>query len=497
MKNPIATLSVFIILIPLLFSPTPAIADVAPPPIPIVGGIGTFNYQSTNVQMVSERVEMELTPYERIDEEYPKYNTIRQGVAVNAWFIMHNTSNKDETMQVVFPLKDLNECPVEGSLGGFLSYSSFYLDPATFKAQLNGTFVETKTITTDHPWKEKCLYKYSEIKMDWAAFEVNFPANEDTLIRVSYILDGGGDFVTNVGYTLETGAAWKGPIGEAIIVFRFPYVVENFIMPGTTSGYQTMQNEIYWRYENFEPTHNDNINVAFISPDTWAKIRESRSQLRNNPKNDAAWAALADSYSGIAHWHGPNIRSPEYDQRAYATYREGLKTNPFSAALNAGYADLYLMDCCYYTPISDADLKSVWPFIETALRVDPSNKTANELLDRLNYDYPEKDFVVGPTFTPNPVFTSTITITPFNTFTPQRTRTRTVTNTPIPTQAPTNTFTSPPPSTTVTPKIVSTAVQGEKITSQSKNGNGWIIGVLIVTVGFVIVIIWQQMKRRV
>lgn len=45
-------------------------ADVAPPPAPQLGGLEPFEYQDTNVQMVYERVEMEVQPYTLFDYEY-------------------------------------------------------------------------------------------------------------------------------------------------------------------------------------------------------------------------------------------------------------------------------------------------------------------------------------------------------------------------------------------------------------------------------------------
>ncbi len=134
MKNRIAALIVLTSIL-LAFLPAPVRADVAPPPIPLVGGLGPFEYQSTNVQMVSERVEMEWGAYERLDREYPEFTIILPGVMVDAWFIMRNTSSQDETMQVVFPLNDLNQCPVPESYKKFYSYSYFSFNSSLDKRQ--------------------------------------------------------------------------------------------------------------------------------------------------------------------------------------------------------------------------------------------------------------------------------------------------------------------------------------------------------------------------
>jgi hypothetical protein len=58
-------------------------ADIAPPPAPGIGALEPFEYQKTEVQMVYERVEMELR--EVPDADWPLYH-----VDVSAWFVMHN-----------------------------------------------------------------------------------------------------------------------------------------------------------------------------------------------------------------------------------------------------------------------------------------------------------------------------------------------------------------------------------------------------------------------
>lgn len=503
MKNSAAAYIAFCLLLLISVTPTPVKADIAPPPNPLLGGLGTFQYQNTSVQMLSERVEMEMVSYPGTEEE----NEFQPGVQVDAWFVMRNTGGEDETMQVVFPLKDMNECLVPGSLGGFTSYTYSSIEYSSFDAEVDGEKVETTTITSPHPWKDKspvCEGSGVSVSMDWAAFTVTFPSNEDIVVRVAYVLElSGADAVQNVSYTLETGAAWKGPIGEAIIVFRFPYVVDNFIMPGTSPGYQVMQNEIYWRFENIEPSSADNVFIAYISPDVWAEIRDSRRRISANPKDDAAWSQLAGNYSYIAHWHGQNIRSEDYRQRAYKAYQDGLKAKPDSAVLNAGYADLYLMECCYYGEIPPSDMKVVRPYIENALKTDPSNEKALELLDLLRSADPDIDITVGPTFaptttlTPNrrllptatgmPLMTSTLP----NTYTPRPTRTFAVTD--APTQAPNVTaFSKTEMSSVVTP-----VVQGEQGFTQENDAKSLMLVLsLFIGVGLVMVTIWRQLKRK-
>ena len=253
-------LSIFVNLVLFLILLLPrnvAFADIAPPPITVIGGLGAFEYQSTNVQMSSERVEMEIIPYRY---EYEGESIISHRIKVSAWFIMHNMSDQDESMDVIFPLDNLNRCDTYHLAGIPENYSEMFFVPDSFEAQVNGKILETSTITTNFPLDIDGYCGESE----WADFYVFFPADKDVEIRVSYLMGMIGMYegVSSVAYTLETGAAWKGPIGDVKVIFRFPYTMDDFILPGTSSDYIVMQNEISWHYTNIEPTHQDNISTA-------------------------------------------------------------------------------------------------------------------------------------------------------------------------------------------------------------------------------------------
>ena len=78
--------------------PTPsAQADGAPPPDPTVGGVGPYQPQKTNVQMMSETVLIEVPPS-------PSNTEVPKQIRVNASFTMQNQGQTEEQMDVIFPL---------------------------------------------------------------------------------------------------------------------------------------------------------------------------------------------------------------------------------------------------------------------------------------------------------------------------------------------------------------------------------------------------------
>lgn len=420
-----AKLVFFLSLIFILLLPTNTTkADVAPPPIPGLGSLEPFEYQQTNVQMVYERVEMELM-YELIEEEPQEFYRTR--IKVNAWFVLKNQGSQEEAMQVVFPLDNMNECFWSGE--GIPSYT--YLDflPESFFAWVDGTPVEVSNIRTDHPHKDDQGHCEDE-KMTWAAFEIQFPPGKDVVVKVQYILDGGGDATFQMMYVLETGRGWKGPIKAGHIVFRFPYMVEDNILKGTSPDFQTLYNEIYWSINDLEPSEADNIVVVAISPDTWNQISESRVRVQRDPADVEAWMQLVQSYNQIGHWHGPNIRNKFFSQRAFYVLNQALEKNPDSSELYTLLAELTWNACCYYTPPPPDDGAKLLSLLQRALQRDPTNQEARKMLAYLLESVPDLEYTPLPTFVPSPTPTASITASPTITATVDMTKRSRGTNTP-------------------------------------------------------------------
>ena len=469
--------------------PQAARADVAPPPEPALGGLSPFEYQDTNVQMIYERVEIELVDL-LVD---PDFFSAPQQANVVAWFVMRNLGSTAEQMQAVFPLKSLNDCLHYDQLPGPPSYAHYLSDPDSFVIRVDGERVTTTVVTTDYP-DQRPRYQSCD-PMEWVAFDVSFPVEQDVLIRVEYHMDiMGRDALQTIEYILETGAGWKGPIGQAYVIFRLPYLAntEN-ILSATTPGYQFLYNEIFWSYEDLEPTPQDNILVSVIDPSTWGSILDLRNAIQTNPADITAWRELASTYWRIAHWHGSELREATYAQKALDTYQLAIAANPESAALYAKYADAIWSDCCYYfpyEPMSETDRDRILALLDKALTFDPSNQEALEMLQRIKEQFPDLDYtppatftptvtpsptqIRPPTITPTPTRTPhpTITRTPLRTYRPTITSRPTLTQRPTQTTAPTNTTTVAAPIVTLTPVPTATATAAPTWVAQATSPVG-------------------------
>jgi hypothetical protein len=385
-------------------------ADVAPPPAPQLGGLEPFGYQETNVQMVYERVEMELRPYLWSADDFSKAR-----VNVTAYFTMHNRGNGPESMRAIFPLESFTECDPEG-VGVSNNYTYYFVNVSSFEVMINGKGVPVQNIVTEHP-HAGCE------QMTWAGFDVTFPVDEDVTIRVQYMMESMDmDLLQNIEYILETGAGWAGPIQRGYVIVKFPYEAtpEN-VLSASTPGYQFLHNEIFWSFENLEPTSEDNIQISIVSPATWQEILSLRRDLEENPALPEKWLKLAQSYEYLSTWHGAFVRNDHYYQKVPAIYEQGIAANPNSALLYSHYAQFVHNDCCFVwgEEISSLDQVRVLNLVNKALALDPNDPIALQVLDFVRSQSPGLTFtppaVIPPTATP--LFTATPSITPSATLT--------------------------------------------------------------------------------
>ena len=410
MKKATKVIFLFVLLFNLLTPSQSVHADIAPPPAPQLGGLEP--YQETNVQMVYERVEIDVQPVYYSDDEYP---IERSRVYVVAYFTMRNLGKSPEMMQAIFPLESFTNCPSGVNMGN--SYSDYYIDENSFKVMISGHEVPIQKIITDHP-HTGCP------EMTWAGFDVTFPVDEDVVIQVNYVMESYGvDSMQNIEYILETGAGWAGSIERGYVIVKFPYTAtpEN-VLTASTPGYQFLYNEIFWSFESLEPTSENNIQVSIVSPGTWQKILSLRRDLKEDPKLPEEWLKLAQIYEDISIWHADNIRSGEYFQKVYSVYEQGVLENPYNAELLARYAQfkLYGFSPRLIRQLTSNEANQIIVLLNRALALDSDNAIAQQTLLELLSVFPSLTYTPPPTIPPTITaqFTATPSITPSTTITP-------------------------------------------------------------------------------
>jgi len=389
-----------------LFGATPVRADVAPPESapgsnPVPGG-------QTQVRMLAETVTLEIAPHP---------SDSRSAIArTTALFTMRNLGASEEKMQARFPLSFFN-----GNSDGFGQFPEI----GAITVKIDGRSVATRREM--QPFLEnETSYKERE-EIPWAVFDITFPPGQDVVIEVGYTINGFGYYPYQVfRYVLQTGAGWNGTIGSADIIVRLPYAanaqnvwlkdVDGYGEP--TQGGLISGNEVRWRFEDFEPTWQDDFKVVLVTPSLWQTVLREQANVNKNPKDGEAWGRLGKAYKETIMQSKGYLRTDPGGREALRLGREAyekcLSLLPDDSLWHYGYAELlwahYLFDIYFGGP-PDAEgiLSLTLLHLQTALRLDPNNQRARDLLENISYSLPDAvqldgaDFIyLGLTATPVP-----------------------------------------------------------------------------------------------
>ena len=258
-------------------------ADIAPPEAPPGSNIAP-SAETTQVRMVAEKVTLDL-------QMIPATSGLvedRVRMKVTAAFTMRNLGDKEEAMQVRFPMAD----PYGRGDGTLRNYPEI----ETVVVRVNQKLTPSETLRVANP------FDAAYPPVPWATFPVTFPADEDIQIQVSYTQKP-TVYLPYIFFTyiLETGAAWKDTIGSADFLVRLPYPaswenVSDGPYPSTTQGAVFSGNEISWHFENLEPEYNQNFLISLISPVYWQALLAAQEAVKSNPENGDAWGNLARAY---------------------------------------------------------------------------------------------------------------------------------------------------------------------------------------------------------
>ncbi len=388
-------LFVFILAFAALMMPSTVHADVAPPEMP-PGSNLVPGAEQTQVRMVAETVTLDVSV-----DPANKQNAIAR---TDASFTMRNLGSAEETMQARFPLTFFN-----GSSDGFGRFPEI----AQITVKVNGKVVSTRREM--QPFLASAASFNEMEQIPWAVFDVTFPPGQDVSIDVSYTVQAFGYYPFLVfKYILETGAGWNGTIGSADVVARFPYEVseKNVLLQGgenagygaPTAGGVGSGNEVRWRFEDLEPTYENNIMVTFVAPSLWNSILNETANVRKNPNDGESWGRLGKAYKEAVRFPKGYLRDDPAALEMIAlsrdAYEKCLALLPNDSLWHYGYADLlwshYYFDLYWMSkPDTEGLLPTALSHLQTALKIDPNNQQARDLLAEISYSIPEAVKVDG------------------------------------------------------------------------------------------------------
>ena len=444
MKKVLHTLIVLLLLLAVLAQP--AYADVAPPET-VPGSNLNPGVESTQVRMVAEMVTLTVSQ-DPADENGAVAET-------RAVFTMRNLGTVEEKMNVRFPLSFFN-----GNSDGFGDFPE--IDSVAVK--VNGKSVSTRREI--QPFLNSTSSYQERDEIPWSVFEVTFPPDQDVIIEVVYDVEGFGYYPYEVfKYVLETGAGWNGTIGSAEVILRLPYEAneQNVWIEGVdgygdaTPGGVFSGKEIRWKFEDLEPTFENNLQFVLLTPSVWKKILAETENVKKNPNDGEAWGRLGKAYKDIITMSKGYLRTDpagrEMFELSRSAYEKCLALLPNDSLWHYGYAELlwahYYWDLYLSSkPDDEGVLPAMLAHLQTALAIDPNNQLAKDLLLEIHYAMPgavdldgDSYIYLGLTATPVPPTPWVVEATP--TFVPaEATPTATFTtgvippNTPAPDTAP-------------------------------------------------------------
>jgi hypothetical protein len=466
-----------------------ALADIAPPHPPMGSDISPGD-EITQVRMVSEYVVLSI-------HSDPDYYWGRADI--DATFNMFNTGDEDEYMRVRYPMHHNLE-----ELEYFESTDDCGIYPGTPVKDLS-IWVNDEPVEVDIQYEtvinqEASSREEQDIWMDipcWGHFNVYFPSQKFVEIKVSYHVSGyeRGSGGTTFDYLIGTGAGWKDTIESATIVARFPYPLSglniNHCVPENCeiSGW-----EVIWRFEDFEPE--GLISVNTVNPDIWDQVIIEQKRLEIDDQDGEAWGRLAKAYKdSLKERKGYLVINDEYDEEVFdlsvQAYQVAIKLLPNDPDWHYGLAELvcsYIDQFRYSNEIKAKELlSSCGEEIDLILALDPDYSPTDAWLKPISIL--QDIYLQTQSYYENPGPSDDQLIQ-----TSQAEWAATITHLP-----PEQTITPPSiiPTSTITPAPDTSIEVVGFLQSQFIRNSFFVVGAIIIGVGFLILaIIFVMIRRR-
>ena len=478
-----------IILFALLALPAPAYADIAPPAQP-PGVNPEPGDEATQVRMLSETVQLDV-------QAGPTSDSLGRA-RVTADFTMQNLGDQPESMAVRFPIS---------ASDGWLNFPEI----KDLQIFVDGKAIPSRRIEGEDP-------RYGDDPVPWAEFDVTFPPGEEVDIRVTYRLEGSGEYpFVSFRYLLSTGAGWKDTIGSADLIVRLPYeanpqntILDEHIGWSKTSPGAVLQgDEIRWHHADFEPTLEQDLDVALVMPSAWQKVLAEQANIARNPDDGEAWGRLGRLYKEITFLRR-GVRQDSGGQELYAlseeAYEKCLALLPEDALWHVGFAELYYKryEFIEWEKPAQEDLLRALDLLRHAVEINPRTPQARELLEEISYSEPEYVRLEGDQFVYLYLTATPVPPTEFPTETPLPSPTPAAP--PLPTASPQPSPTAspkepplPPAASSTPPPAITTSVAGSAAPTPSEPApSGGLCGsavfaplIILAPAG-----LWKLLKRK-
>lgn len=432
----------------LLFSaPRGALADVSPPPAPHGASIAppgetAVRLEAQEVLIEAQRNAGAQTPYALVTADY--------------WLV--NDGAEDEELRMRFPLSTVDhyENRQVCDLSPYLPLQELraWVDEIPINTRVQREPADSTLWAGPQPPPER-------VNDCWAFFTVRAPAGARVHLRLSYRQEAGMQGYPGYAlyrHALQPSALWPGPVRSTRVVFRAPWALTEENFPGHAFPIERLveglrverfENEIHWTFGEMEPDAQADIVVSTMNPAVYSAINRGR-MLYPGSRDSETWGryALAAKQATL---HPGGFRAGPIGERLYTesfeAYTRALELVPWSAAWQAGFAELLCANAAYPTYDLNWSEADRWQACASRLKAALDLNPQQELALRVLAEYGDERYAA--LVDGRPVFPA-LSLTP----PPRSTPTGAATATTAPTPEPSNT---PEPTVTMTATATATA----------------------------------------
>lgn len=250
--------------------------DIAPDPVQRLGE-SLAPRSPTAIEMSSETVRLAL------DEDTAR---------VEAVFTLHNTSSNSEDLDVGFPTAAQ---PANYSWSSREGLKVTEWGPSTirdFSARVDGREVKAEPKTSPN----------SQSVRGWLCWPMAFGGGQTHTVEVRYEVATRDDAYSDpspllnrqMTYILKTGAGWKGPIGEAVVILDLSKIPGENISRAAPEPTRKDPGSWTWRFKDFKPSADVLIQYRVYTTAQVA-VEKLSTRLKSHSADVEGWIDLADN----------------------------------------------------------------------------------------------------------------------------------------------------------------------------------------------------------
>ena len=214
-------------------------------------------------------------------------------------------------------------------------------DPYAFDPAKLGNFTVTidgQKVKSLNPAKADLKIGSAVRSVDWYTFTLAITADEKRTVRIDFDQDLGDSTMPKFTYGLVTGQGWKGNVGSARLTINLPEMttLDQIIATDPTNA-EFNGISITWRFLEYEPTINPSLII--LRQSVWGDLNNRRRAVQQAPNDANAHATLGNILRSFAAMDSP--RRDSFSSQAIAELETAVRLDPNQRTARQALATLY------------------------------------------------------------------------------------------------------------------------------------------------------------